>query len=185
MKDSKHFSLIELLVVTLILGFTLGIAFTALDDLTGSSRLASTARHLGDFLSLTRNEAASQGKVFRIHYDLEKNEYWMEIPFAEDNETAATSVLSRRQIKELTHMPPIPLKSGIVFEDIMLSQSEKRTGGKVSVEFSPFGFSAGHIIHLRTESGQQISVEINGLTGISSYYDTYKEFDQIIPFDNN
>lgn len=182
----KQFTLVELLVVVFIIGAILSLTFTALEDLTPSSRLSATARQLGDYISLARNEAAAQGKVFQIHYDISNNSYWMEVPLdlnIQDTESLSYLVGNSSDGADRPGaMPIVPLKAGVRFEDITLSQEIIKTSGKVIVNFTPFGFSAGHIVHLKSEGGQQISIEINGLTGISSYYDIYKPFDQVVPF---
>lgn len=177
----KQFTLIELLVTVFIIGAILSLTFTALDDLTGSSRLAATARQLGDYISLARNEAAAQGKVFEVHYDLVENKYWMQL--ATDVEIEQETPFETTEGNENPYaMMAIPLKEGVTFADIMLSEEVIKTSGKVIVRFSPFGFSAGHVIHLKTADHQEISIEINGLTGIPSYYDFYKKFDQVVVY---
>ncbi|MEK7483319.1 MAG: prepilin-type N-terminal cleavage/methylation domain-containing protein [Planctomycetota bacterium] len=179
----KQFTLIELLVTMFIIGAILSLTFTALDDLTGSSRLAATARQLGDYISLARNEAAAQGKVIEIHYDLVEKKYWMQLS-AEAELEGSLPLDSSEQDDNPYAMTAISLKAGVTFEDIMLSQEVVKTSGKMVIRFSPFGFSAGHIVHLQSDDKQEISVEINGLTGIPSYYDFYKKFDQIVIYED-
>lgn len=181
---SRQFTLIELLVVVFIIGISLSFAFSSIDDLTPSSRLSATARQLGDYLSLARNEAATQGKLIRVHYDLSDQSYWMEIPILPDVEGISPDLMDKitgGAFEDTAEMPRSYLKQGVEFEDITLSESDVKSRGHIIVEFSPFGFSSGHIVHLKSKEGdQQISIEINALTGVSSYYDTYKRFDQMI-----
>jgi len=160
----KGFTLLELTLVILILGIFLALSIPRLGYLTGhnlnitSRRISATVRYLFHRSTLKRT-------VYRLNYDLKKNEYWVtyrdeNLEFVQD-----ASSLSRKA----------RLPRGVSFEDILIVGQGKFKEGEVKTHFFPKGWVEETLVHLKDARGRQASIHILPLSATVKIYEKYVE----------
>jgi len=187
------FTLIELMVVIMIMSIAVLIVAANFGDLIPNERIRAEARAIGNLIELARAEAAMKGVNYGIVYDLDKNAFWLLVPEIEgdeysyyDNEEDYGDEEEEEIRKKLFYHE---LHEDIEFEDIQVGEKSGITDDIVRIEISPLGIASGHIVHLKEKKKEdesnekQISIELNALTALVSYFDGYKEFKEVIDYE--
>jgi prepilin-type N-terminal cleavage/methylation domain-containing protein len=175
------FTLIELIAVVVIMGLIAMVTVTRLDFLVPKYRLRGAAREVGSLLGLGKAHAASNGKDVFFEVDLARGAYWLLAPFPKaepGDERGVIDVHSR----PLEYQPIFEqtLPDSIQFTDVILGDKDKSNNGRSRVRISALG-SSGHIIlNMRNDEGKEISVRMNGFTGMISYVDGRQEAEALI-----
>lgn len=160
----KGFTLFELMLTMAIIGMILGIATTSIDFLFPRSRLRAAARAISSTIALGYNRAAVLGQPVAIHYHLGQKYHRLILPPA----------LPGGNAEPLTNQD---LPNGVRYEDIVTAQGTKYTPGsgtEVKISITPMGTIVGHAVHLINDQGEQITIEINPITGIVNISSGYK-----------
>lgn len=154
----RGFTLVEILVVLLIISVSLMVVAVNVGALTPTTRLTAAARRVAATITSARDEAALGGHVVGMGYDLETQEYWLEVP---REALADPEDAEGPRVRLLTHrLPP-----EVVFEDIQLAAGAQSSGSRVVVDFYPEGTAFRQIVHLHSdEVNQDIWIEVNPLT---------------------
>ncbi len=196
MKNKIHyagFTLVELMVVILIMGIAVMIVAANFGDLIPNERIRAEARAIGNLIELARAEAAMKGVNYGIVYDLDKNAFWLLVPEIEgdelsyyDNDEDYGDEEEEEIRKKLFYRQ---LHEDVEFEDIQVGEKSGITDDIVRIEISPLGIASGHIVHLKEKkktddiNEKQLSIELNALTALVSYFDGYKEFKEVIDYE--
>ncbi len=172
LRSSRGMTMIEVLAVVLILGLSVTVIALNLDHATPTARLHASAREIGSMLEYVRNEAIVQKRYLFLIVDVENRRYrWARAPeigrmdedLERDSEYSTWKSLLR----------------SVQIEDVTWDDGAKRSDGKFWIPFNPNGMSQGVTFHLINEDGRRVSTEVNGLTGIVSVHDGYKEIDEV------
>ena len=195
MKDSKGFTLIEVLVVIGIITLITSLSMPSLLSYFQVS-LNSASRNVASSLNEAYNAAVITGKVYRMAYDLKEHSYWVESGPAQTLlDTTATREKAERR-KRLSSMsqfkkesssenPSSPFKidktitrsklklpSGVEFEDIQHQQNPQTiTEGLAYTHFFPSGITERTVIHLKDRSQHKSSLVISATLGVTDLYD--------------
>ena len=165
------FTLIELAVVLFIIVVVLSIVTPRLMDLTtvelrtSVQRLSSTIRYVYAKAVFSKNAS------YRIVFDLQKNEYWVETCVTSvENNTCEwhndTDILGKAE----------RLPRGITFEDIIVNtEMVSKNATDVAVQFYPQGYMPYTIIHIEDDRKHVYSLEVNPFTGQVAIYAKYFE----------
>lgn len=170
-------TLLELLLVIVLIGLLVGVGSVSLDSLTYSSRLKASARRLASTIRLAQDQAIVTGQFFSIEYDLNRHRYRL-LAFPEwatpdvDVQDEDLQKFIWRELEDRVRFEDITEDDG----DIIEEQDEGQT---YRVGFDIEGPRYGYVVHLVDARGQRFSVEVNGLTGLVSFYDYYREIDQV------
>lgn len=162
------FTLIEIIVVVFILGSLLLIATPRLLEKTDVN-LKSASRTLTGTIKYLYNEAVFKKSIYRLAFDLDKDEYWPEVldgqQFVRKND-----FLFRTK----------KLPDGVYFEDIETERTEGKvdSGRDVFLIFLPTGYVDPAIIHLRTGESNYYTLSTNPYTGITKVFDEYVELER-------
>src|SRR3990172_3164096 len=78
MRDQKGFTLIELVVVIFLVGIFLLVAVPKFEDIT-EVNIKSASRRLSGTIRYLYSEAAFKKKVYKLAFDIDRNEYWIEV----------------------------------------------------------------------------------------------------------
>ncbi len=162
----KGFTLIELLVVIFIVGAFFLVAVPKLKDMTDVN-IKSAARNLTGTIKYLYNEAAFKKNIYRLVFDIEGGEYWVEV--LQNNEYIAHTDpwLKRRKL-------PV----GVYFRDIITERSDGTRGIGEEQEFIlflPTGYVEPAVIYLETESDKYYTIATKPYTGGTRVYDDYVE----------
>ena len=74
---ASGFTLIEVLVVVALIGLIMSIAMPNV-TLALKVNLSNSSRELASTIRSTYDEAILKGQVYRVAFDIEKGEYWVE-----------------------------------------------------------------------------------------------------------
>ena len=156
----RGFTLVELVVVTLILALIGGIAVISWSSMLPSQKFNSAVRNLSEVLYGTRSDAIARNREFQIHYDLDEDTYKVRTPFRPGCGFAESDDEEHLWVHE-TNLK----ESGI---DILSVTVDDVTydDGKIMVRFQPLGASSYHTIQLRQEQfDREFTIELLPVTG--------------------
>lgn len=197
-RAGQGFTLIEVLVVVAIIALLSSIALPNLSAYFQLS-LNSTARGLASTAKEVYNSALVTGKMYRLVYDLEHQEYWAESgPDLALLDTEHS--LKKKQEKERQDPKAPPpkdsfqqdmtvsrkkgsLPQGVVFEDIITEEHTDTpiTQGLAFTHFFPHGITEKTVIHLKDSAHHQATLVFEALTGTTQLYDRFVPISEIFP----
>ena len=168
MRKGEGFTLIEILVVMVILGGILFIAVPKFRDLTDVN-IKSASRNLSGTIKYLYNESIFKKNIYKLAFDLDNNEYWVE--FMQDNQFVVSTdpVLKRKKLPD-----------GVSFEDIFTERTQEKinSGDEVFILFLPNGFVDYAVIHISGSGGDDYTIETKPYTGGTKVYDQYFDLRQ-------
>ncbi len=198
MKDSKGFSLIEILVAMGIIVLMFSIALPNISSFFQIS-INSTARDLASRIKETYNAAVISGRVYRVAFDLKEKAYWVESGPAQlllDTKESAEKAAHKKKFqmslngkeesssaftmdKSITRKK-VGLPTGVQFDGIRGPIStEPQKEGMAYAHFFPSGLSEKTIIYLKDGSKHEISLVISALLGTTDLYNRHIEGTEI------
>lgn len=179
-RRSGGFTLVELIAVIVIIGLIAMVTVTRLDFMVPKYRLRGAAREVGSVLGIGKAHAAAQGKDVYFEVDLAQGRYWLlaAFPKQEPGDDVRVAVESR----PLEYQPLFDrqLPDGIVFTDVVLGDKDKSTNGRTRARLSALGSSQHLILNMRNDEGKEMSVKMNGFTGLISYVEGRQEAEALL-----
>jgi len=165
MRKKEGFTLIEIAIVIFLLGLFFLIAIPKFNDLT-DVKIKSTSRRLGGTIKQLYNEAAFKNKIYKLIFDIDNGEYWIEVQKGEE------FVLSNDPAHKRTKLP-----NGIFFKDIKTDRIRLNTldDREDFILFLPTGFVEPALIYLETENGTNYTLATKPYTGGTKVFDEYVE----------
>jgi len=175
------FTLVELIVVVVIMGLIAMITVTRLDFLVPKYRLRGAAREVGSLLGLGKAHAASNGKDVYFEVDLARGAYWLlaAFPKAEPGDEQRPLDVGSRPL-EYQPLFSQSLPDGIQFTDVVLGDKDRTNSGRSRARLSAMGSSQHLILNMRNDEGKEISVRMNGFTGVITYVDGRQEAEALL-----
>ncbi|MGI9554134.1 MAG: pilus assembly FimT family protein [Thermodesulfobacteriota bacterium] len=168
MKKAAGFTLIEILVVMVILGGILFMAVPKFKDFTDVN-IKSTSRNLSGTIKYLYNESVFKKNIYKLAFDLDNNEYWVE--YMQDNQFVVSTdpILKRKRLPD-----------GIFFEDIFTERTQQKidSGNEAFILFLPNGFVDYAVIHINSSGDDSYTIETKPYTGGTKIYDQYYELRQ-------
>lgn len=179
-KSQAGFTLVELIAVVVIVGLMAMVTVTRLDFLVPKYRLRGSARDVGSVLGIGKAHAAANGRDVYFEVDLARGAYWLlaAFPRQEPGDEFRTDVAAR----PLEYQPIFQreLPDGIVFTDVVLGDKDKSNNGRSRARLSALGSSSHLILNLRNDEGKEISLKMNGFTGVISYVEGRQEAEALL-----
>jgi prepilin-type N-terminal cleavage/methylation domain-containing protein len=188
-EHAQGFTLIELLVVVAIIAM---FTVFALPSITSYFRVSlnSATREMATTIKEAYNSTVISGKIHRIVYDMQKQQYWVEVGPATvtlDTKESKEREEHRNRFRHADAPPPsvfalakavtrskVSLPTGVTFEDIISEQSTQPiTDGTTYTHFFPQGFTEQTLIHLQDESKHHITLAISPLVGRTDMFERY------------
>lgn len=163
--NPNGFTLLELTVVLFIIGLLIVAIVPRFGDITGA-RLNTSARRLAAVVRYLSGEAALRNRPYQLHYDLDKQEYWVTalVPTQDSAEFKFdSSPLSR----------PVQLPPAVTFADVQTPGVGRVSTGRISTYFHPQGYADPTVIHLRDQRARAVTILIPSLTGEARVYEGY------------
>lgn len=195
------FTLLELVLVIVIIGLTIGVSVVRLDSFSFWKEQAAL-RKLSELIVFLNNQAVMDQAFYRLEFDLEKNSYRVGTirPESAIMTTGTTANLPPLELELATLLSPsidgdatmIPppsfpslaeptqLPTSMFFEDIVTPRGIVRFDDDVEnpfLLFSPRGTSEFGVIHLATNTKEQMTILVNPWTGLAEMYRGRQEFE--------
>jgi len=165
MKDKQGFTLIELTAVIFLLGFFFLVAIPKFKDLNDVN-IKSASRRISGTIKYLYNEAAFKKRIYKLSFDLDSGEYWVEVQEGNEFITPEDPSLKRRKLPE-----------GIAFKDVITDRSRVNSLGKNEqfILFLPTGFVEPAVIYLENDDGNFYTLATKPYTGGTIVFDEYVE----------
>jgi general secretion pathway protein H len=144
---SGGFTLIELMVVLVLLGVLLAVAFPSIGGGMATIKLKTSSREIAATLRLARSKAIREQQVYLVGFDLTKNQ--MELSSENLKYQRFLSLAEGISIEKVT-----PLKAKVEWNQ-----------QRYYYFFSPNGMTEGFEVILRNKRGRALKVVQNSLTG--------------------
>lgn len=201
-RPAHAFTLIELVVVITIIGIVAGLVTTNLGTFS-YWREEGAIRRLAETLAFLHRQAVVDQENYRLEFNFEENTYrvgavreedWIasSLAGAPSQDVGILSLelaafLSPHYSSESSMIPPpsfpslaepVELPQGMYIEDVATVRGTKGRGDgdPPYVIFSKRGFTEFAVVHLRTSTGNPVTLRVNQFTGIPEIYREYREF---------
>ena len=167
-EKNNGFTLIEILVVMVLLGSILFIAVPKFQNLADVN-LKSTSRSISGTIKYLYNEAVFKKNIYKLAFDLDNQEYWVE--YMEDGQFVESldPVLRRKRVPD-----------GIAIDDIFTERFPEKTetGNESYLLFLPTGFVDYGVIHISSSDEDVYTIETKPYTGGTKIFDEYIDIRQ-------
>ena len=186
-KNSKGFSLIEILIVLAIVGLTVALLSQRIGKNEGREMRRDVRIFAAQIRDL-RNKARMRNATFRLVINMpedtkEKQSYWVESSSRNALITYDQDELKRRREnlreedkdkdpsgfeadKELSKGGPQPLSNGLIFKSVEIAAQKKEyTAGRVYIHFFPEGRVEEAVVHISDGDKLNWSLAIHPRTG--------------------
>lgn len=169
MRSQKAFTLIEILVVMFLIGAMLAYAVPRFQDLADVN-IKSASRKLTGTINYLYNEAVFKKNVYRLVFDLDNEEYWVEYLDGNQFVVAIDPLLDRKRLPD-----------GVYFADIYTERTAGKvdSGNNVYLAFLPTGFVDFGVIHLQTGNDSYYTIATKPYTGGTRVFDEYVDIERI------
>lgn len=146
---SAGFTLIELIIVLMIIGISLGLVGMFVHQGASNLELKRVAKEIATTLRYARNQAVSEKKVYSFVIRESDSTYSL---YAAD-----LSGLNEGDAPESVMSRTLPDKLKVRFDE--------RGEGSLRIDFFPGGNSTGGVIDIRNQADKKLVVTVNRLTG--------------------
>jgi prepilin-type N-terminal cleavage/methylation domain-containing protein len=162
------FTLLELSVVILLLGFILLLTFPNFRDFIGPRDIKKAVLGLVGTVRYAQSQAATTKQRHRLNLDIKENAYWV------SKEVGKGKFVRDGTPKgQANNLPP-----GVWVMDFVHPGRGKVQEGTVHVEFSPTGWAEECSIHIQKGEGEAFTLFIHPLGGkvdlVSGYVERTK-----------
>jgi prepilin-type N-terminal cleavage/methylation domain-containing protein len=162
-KASHHtrgYTLIELIVVIVLLGLMFGITVPKFRQALLNDSIDTTALRLVGLVQNLRERAISGQVSYILHFDIRENRIWASASTASDEEKED----ARERVYELP--------ADVRIQDVWSWSSGKFYNEGV-IRFSRKGYIEQSMIHLKSEDGREMSLELTPFLGSVKIHEGY------------
>jgi prepilin-type N-terminal cleavage/methylation domain-containing protein len=160
---TEGFTLIEVTIVILLMGFMLSFALPRIRDVALSDNLKTTVRTLTSTIKELRYQAIKDNREYFLKFSFASNKFWGDSPNLSEVDRAAA-------LKDAFSPPP-----DVRIIDICLKDGEKYLSGIISIGFSREGYISPSVIHLGSEDGRQFTLSLKPFLGNIDVLEKYVE----------
>ena len=162
MPRTRGFTLLELMIVMVIVGITLGYIGPRLYTGISSSSMDKATRDIMTIIQFARSSAVTQHKPYYVRFDIDNASFGL-YPKPE-----STGVISE-MVKEKD------LPKGIVFKNIKSPYQIPKQQGQVDILVTPEGVIEQGVIYIEGGFGKTYTLVIKPFSGNLKVYDRYIE----------
>ena len=159
------YTLIELIVVIVLLGLMFGLTVPKFRQAVLSDSLDATSLRIIGLVRDLREKAISDQVSYVLRFDLRGARLWAFASTATDEE------------QETARERAYKLPADVEIEDIW-SWSSGKMYDDATIRFSKKGYIEQSMIHLQSEDGRQLSLELTPFLGSIKIHEGYVDFDR-------
>jgi prepilin-type N-terminal cleavage/methylation domain-containing protein len=161
------FTLIEMTMVILLIGFMLSLTLPKLSDVALSDNLKKTVRTMTATIKEIRYQAIKDSQEYSLIFDFGSKKFYTYSPdFSEEEQIAA---------KE----DSFSLPSDVRVIDISFQDDEKKTSGEVGIGFSKEGYIIPSVIHFGSDDGRRFTLSLRPFLGDVNVLEEYIEIEDV------
>ena len=164
---SDGFTLIEISIVILLMGFLLSVSVPAIRENFLTDDLKSASRKLTATINYIKNRAVANYEEHILVINIDKGRYWYESEYMNEKEIEE----ARKKI--------VSLPDGIRIEDIHIKNYEKISTGEIVIKFNRKGYNRFTLIHIGSNKGKKFSFLIRPFLGKITLMEDYVDFEEI------
>ncbi|MBW1764013.1 MAG: prepilin-type N-terminal cleavage/methylation domain-containing protein [Deltaproteobacteria bacterium] len=164
LRESKGYTLIELILVIILIGLMLTISIPRFRDTVLTDNLKSSTRRIVGMIKTLREDAMREQKAYTLQFDLDGNSYWIDSPSMTEEE------LEKAKNKATT------LPSGISILDIQFKEEGKKMVGNTGIRFNKKGYIQPSAIHLGSEDGREFTLVLSPFLGRVEIINNHVDF---------
>jgi len=160
-RNDDGYTLLELSVVLLLIGVVLLSVFPRYSGILEGRALRQASRALAGVISSLHQQSAISKRVVQLHFDLDRQEFWV-TTLEEDNQLVEeTTVISQ----------PQKLPGAVRIRDVITPTFGRIARGEAFTRFFPVGLADPSTIHLQNQKNEIFTLIIKPLTGGVAIYD--------------
>jgi len=169
-RSDNGFTLLELLIVTVILGLFWSFAGLRVEGVLTEGDLGLAARRLSGEIRALRGRAAYSHQDQYLVFHMGKHLYW---PTETRRETDESAFEWLNHEDDTIPEDAKKLPRGVFFEDVAVAGKQKKQEGIAEVRFFANGSVERCLIHIRDGEGRTFTLEVHPLTGRVEVHETY------------
>ena len=155
------FTLIELIVVMVLISTVTAFAIPKLRSSLFTDQLRATARQFIGLVAETGQEARSSRSAVELRFDREQH-LFTAVPAAGGIADASLERYAKLRLAE-----------SVQVVDITSAHGGKKTVGELVIRFSSRGYVDKTVVHLRDDSGDELSVILSPFLGVTRVLEGY------------
>lgn len=164
--NDRGYTLIELVVVTVLIGIVLYLGLPALRDTILDDSLKSASRRLVGTVRELRSEAVREQVDYILLLDLNHNNYW----------TYAADMTPEKRAERRQYAKPFP--EGVRVEDVRLVGSAKQTEGEGAITFFKGGYVQPALIHLAWNE-RRLTIVLEPFLSTVKIHEGYVDYEEL------
>jgi len=164
LRESKGYTLIELILVIILIGLMLTISIPRFRDTMLTDSLKSSTRRIVGIIKTLREDAMREQKIYNLQFDLEANSYWIDSPSMTEEE------------REKAKNKATTLPKGISIIDIRFKEEVKKIVGNIGIRFNKKGYIQPSAIHLGSEDGREFTLVLSPFLGRVEIFNNHVDF---------
>jgi len=161
----RGYTLIELIVVIVLLGLMFGITIPRFRQALFNDSLDATSLRVIGLVQNLREKAISNQVSYILHLDIREKRIWAFAGNASEEE------------QEIARARAYELPQDIKIQDVW-SWSRGKFFDEGTIRFSRKGYIEQSMIHLQSQDGRQLSLELTPFLGSIKIHDGYVDFDR-------
>jgi general secretion pathway protein H len=162
---ARGYTLIELVVVLVLIGLMLGLVVPKFHQAVLSDSLDATSLRIIGLVQNLRERAISSQVSHILHFDIQGKKIWSYAGTASEEEQEAA--------RERAYQLPVDVKIADIW-----SWSSGKLYDEATIRFSKKGYIEQSMIHLQSQDGRQLSLELTPFLGSIKIHDGYVDFDR-------
>lgn len=166
-KELEGFTLLELSIAILLIGFMLSFTLPKLRDVALSDTLKKTVRTMNDAIVEIRYQAIRDNQEYFLVFDFGSNRFWTYSPYFTDEER----IVAKENY--------FSLPSDVRILDISIKNDEMKNSGEVGISFSKEGYIMPSVIHLGSDDGRRFTFILRPFLGDVDVLEEYVEIEDI------
>jgi len=163
--DARGYTLLELIVVLILLGLMFGLTVPKLRQTLLTDNLDATSLRIIGLVEDLRERAISGQVSYVLHLDMREKKLW------------AFATTATEEEQETARERADQLPADVRISDIW-TWSKGKLYDETTIYFSSKGYIEQSMIHLQSQDGRQLSLELTPFLGSIKIHDGYVDFDR-------